>query len=165
MTNALLRPLPDIRYLHPQEATAATEVISAAFRRYLALIGLTVEGTTNPYDYLPEAITDRRAWGAWIDQTLVGVALVDAISDTHWQIDLVGVLEDHAKGGIGRAIMQCIEAEARDRHITLLSLNTLEIATWLWTFYQGLGFHITDRAPPKHGLDDNIRVFMEKPLH
>jgi GNAT superfamily N-acetyltransferase len=164
MTDELLRPLPEIRHLRPQEIAEANAVINAAFNRYLALIGLSTDNTPNPYDYLPSAVDDKRAWAALVEGELVGAALVDAISDTHWQIDLVGVLEAHAKAGIGRALMQRIETEARERRVTLLSLNTLEIAPWLWGFYQNLGFHIIDRAPPKHGLDDNIRVYMEKPL-
>ena len=164
MTDKLLRPLPEIRHLRPQEIAETNAVINAAFSRYLALIGLSTDSTPNPYDYLPAAVDDKRAWAALVDGELVGVALVDAISDKNWQIDLVGVLEYHAKSGIGRILMQRIETEARERHVTLMSLNTLEIAPWLWRFYQSLGFHITDRAPPKHGLDDNIRVYMEKPL-
>lgn len=164
MTNFHLRPLPEIRHLRPQEIAEANAVINAAFSRYLALIGLSTDSTSNPYDYLPAAVDDKRAWAALMEGDFVGAALVDAISDKNWQIDLVGILEVHAKAGIGRALMQRIETEARERHITLLSLNTLEIVPWLWGFYQTLGFHITDRAPPKHGMDDNIRVYMEKPL-
>lgn len=70
ITDPILRPPLDIKHLRPQEASIATEVISAEFRRYLALIGLTVEGTTTPYDYLSEAITERCAWGAWIDDNI-----------------------------------------------------------------------------------------------
>jgi GNAT superfamily N-acetyltransferase len=164
MTQASLRPLPDIRHLRPQETARANDVINTAFDRYLALIGLSSDTTQNPYDYLPDAIADKRAWASLVDGQIVGVALVDAISDTRWQIDLVGVLEGHAKAGIGRALMQRIETEARGRQVSVLSLSTLDIAHWLWSFYESLGFSILHRAPPKHGLDDNLRVFMEKRL-
>ncbi|MCR9107574.1 GNAT family N-acetyltransferase [Marivita sp. XM-24bin2] len=164
MTQPPLRPQPDIRYLRSQESDWANDVINTAFDRYLALIGLSSDTTQNPYDYLPEAIAEKRAWAALVDGQIVGVALVDAVSDSSWQIDLVGVLEDHAKAGIGRALMQRIETEARNRQVLVLSLNTLDTAHWLWTFYQSLGFRILHRAPPKHGFDDNLRVFMEKRL-
>lgn len=164
MTRPTLRPLPEIRHLRSQESERANLVINTAFERYLALIGLSPDTTQNPYDYLPDAIADKRAWAAVVDGQIVGVAIVDAISDTSWQIDLVGVLEDHAKAGIGRSLMQRIETEARDRRVTLLSLSTLDIAHWLWSFYESLGFRILHRAPPKHKLDDNLRVFMEKRL-
>jgi GNAT superfamily N-acetyltransferase len=113
MTEDLLHPLPDIRHLRLQEIPIANAVINTAFQRYLGLIGLSVDDMPNPYDYLPDAVADNRAWAALVEEQLVGVALVDATSGTHWQIDLVGVLETHANAGIGRAMMQRIETEAR----------------------------------------------------
>ena len=153
-----------IRLLRADEVEAGYTVIDAAFERYLALIGKSIDDAPNPYAYLSEAVPDGRAWAALLDGTLVGVALVDDVSADHWQIDLVGVLEHHAKAGIGRGLMKRVEADARRRGVIKLTLNTLEVAHWLWAFYESLGFRITRRGPPKHGLDAHNRVFMEKRL-
>jgi ribosomal protein S18 acetylase RimI-like enzyme len=60
--------------------------------------------------------------------------------------------------------MERVEADARQREISKLTLSTLEAADHLWRFYERLGYVIVRRAPPGHGLDDNMRVFMEKVL-
>ena len=155
---------PTIRLLHADEMDRANYVIDESFRRYLALIDLTPETAKNPYDYLPKAIADNRAWGAELKGELIGAAQVDLCPDGGWKIDLVAVLEPYAKLGLGRALMDRIEADARARNVPILTLITLEKAKWLWQFYERLGFKITDRAPPAHGLDDYIRVSMEKIL-
>jgi len=154
----------DIRPLGPGEVATARTVITESFRRYLALIGLDPDTEPNPYDYLDAAVADGRAWAGLAGDRIVGIAQVDVAADGAWIVDLVGVLEAYAGSGLGRRLMARIEDDARARGVPALRLSTLEKATWLWQFYQRLGFAILRVAPPDHGQDPNPRVFMEKPL-
>ena len=70
-------------------------------------------------------------------------------------------LPNEAAGkGVGAGLVDAVIAGARAKGVRRIMLITLEKAEWLWRFYQRIGFEITDRGPPKHGLDSNNRVQM-----
>jgi N-acetylglutamate synthase-like GNAT family acetyltransferase len=142
----------------------AKSVINASFRRYLATIGKSPDTESNPYDYLDDAVMDARAWVAEVDGKIVGAAQVNSSDTSTWTIDLVGVLEDYGQYGLGTAMMERIDQDAKTRSIRKLALITLFDLTWLWKFYERCGYTEVRRGPPPHGQDDFTRIFMEKVL-
>ncbi|QMU59122.1 MAG: GNAT family N-acetyltransferase [Boseongicola sp.] len=154
----------DIRLMRPDEVEAAEAVLTIAFRRYLLLIMKTPEVEENPYDYLPEAVADERSWVAVLGGKIAGAAQVDRAGETAWKIDLVGVLPEFSGRGYGAELMARIEVDARKRGVATLSLHTAEKATGLVRMYESLGFQTVHKGPPPHGLDSNIRCYMEKTL-
>ena len=160
----MAHPKATIRLAKTSDIDAANSVINNSFRRYLATISKSPETEPNPYNYLEEAIADARAWLAEVDGKVVGVAQVQSLDPDTWSIDLVGVLEEYSRYGLGTALMQRIDQDASARGIQKLTLITLYDLEWLWKFYERCGFAEVRRGPPPHGLDKFTRIFMEKRL-
>ena len=152
---------PNYRLLLPQETAAAERVLKAAFEPLVRQLGRTHDPET--YRQLPDAVADARVYGALIDGNIVGVAVVNR-SQSGWKIDELAVAPERHGNSLGSQLLQFVEAEARTAGAPALSLHTPLIMDRLVSFYQRHGFRESHRALPEHGLDNHLRVHMNKSL-
>lgn len=152
---------PNYRLLLPQETAAAERVLKAAFEPLVRQLGRTHDPET--YRQLPDAVADARVYGALIDGSIVGVAVVNR-SQSGWKIDELAVAPERHGKSLGSQLLQFVEAEARTAAAPALSLHTPLIMDRLVSFYQRHGFRESHRALPEHGLDNHLRVHMNKSL-
>ncbi len=78
----------------------------------------------------------------------------------HMMLDIVAVAPDHARRGLGRALIGFCEARAQADGLAAVRLYTNAAMHENLTFYQALGYHVHDRA-----MEDGFnRVYLEKRL-
>jgi ribosomal protein S18 acetylase RimI-like enzyme len=75
-------------------------------------------------------------------------------------LDNIAVAPDQQGKGVGRALLEFAEAEARRREFTAIHLYTHELMTENLSLYSRIGYVETYRITEK-GFD---RVYMRKPL-
>ncbi len=149
------------RPLDPRQTTRAEALLRAAFGPYVRRLGR--EQGPEAYQWLPSAVTDGRAYGAFDGDGLVGVVITEP-SETGWSLDQIVVDPARQGDGIGSWLLGQVEAEARAAGAPALFLDTAAMMTDLLRLYARHGFEEIRSGPPKHGRDPHPRVYMEKRL-
>lgn len=100
---------------------------------------------------------DERAWVATdgADRP-VGYLLVSMV-DGNAHVDQVSVHPEHARRGLGRALLETVEAWARRRGAAALTLTTFADVPWNAPYYERLGF----QALPEDEVGDGLRQVQE----
>ena len=131
---------------------------------------------TMPVELLRQAIERGVVWVAlattgapvgfiWLDQELGGGAIGIAELD---------VLPAHGRRGIGASLLEHACTWAAEAGYRRVDLGTLADVPWNAPFYARHGFVVADKHAPEfalarqrdreHGFDDDLRVFMSRPL-
>lgn len=63
-------------------------------------------------------------WTAWVDDELVGLGAVKRLSDDHYEVKSMHVVEGHRGHGIGNRILQHLEQRAKEGGGRRMSLET-----------------------------------------
>ncbi|MEI5101170.1 GNAT family N-acetyltransferase [Streptomyces sp. PmtG] len=131
----------------------------------------------------PPALEDlaryERAGRAWVAADTadrpVAYLLADPVDDA-LHVEQVSVHPDHARRGIGRALIEHLAAEAQARALSALTLTTFADVPWNAPYYARCGFEVLDDAAlgpglravrakeAAHGLDRWPRVCMRRPV-
>lgn len=93
------------------------------------------------------AFIDSRESKTWIaveDDTIAGFLIGKREPDRVGHIVTVDVLEPWRRRGVGRALMQAVEAWARDSDLGLIYLETAQDNLVAQRFYQVLGYEKVD---------------------
>lgn len=136
-------------------------LMQEAFTPYVQkLNGKSVAG---PYPWLKAAIEDGNVYVALEQKQIVGFATTRH-EDGVFFIDQLGVNPAQQRNGAGSWLLNNIENIARQKHATLMKLNTAEMMENLLRLYRRHGFAETSKALPSHGEDEHLRVHMEKQL-
>lgn len=144
------------RRARPADAPAVATLVHAAYQHYVARIGITPGPMTDDYD---QVIRDYQVTVAEQDATMAGV-LVLRITEEGFLIDNVAVHPSHRGRGLGRALLDLAEAEARRAGFGSVYLYTHEKMTENLALYSKLGYIEYDRRHEK-GFS---RVYMRKHL-
>lgn len=105
---------------------------------------------------------------------VVGFTLTSVRGGTLY-LDQISVDPEHGRQGLGRALMERIFSDARDRGFKALTLSTFREVPWNGPFYKSLGFReipenkLADwmldlKAAQAESLDITKRCFMQKRL-
>jgi amino-acid N-acetyltransferase len=78
---------------------------------------------------------------AFADGQLIGCGALHFYSPTSAEVRSLAVNPNHKSGGVGRAIVEALEAEARDH-----GLDSLFAFTYVPGFFRKLGFELVDRG-------------------
>lgn len=151
----------ELRLLREADTVSAEALLRTAFAAYVRKLGR--EQTPGAYHDLPAAIAEERVYGAFRGERLVGVAITNR-DTVGWSLEQIGVAPALQGAGIGSRMLQVLEVEARMAGATTLSLDTAEIMEDLIGFYRRHGFREVRRAPPSHGKDGYLRVYLKKSL-
>ncbi|WP_344524626.1 GNAT family N-acetyltransferase [Streptomyces albiaxialis] len=120
-----------------------------------------------------------RAGGLWVaegpDGGPVAYAMVEKV-DGNAHIEQISVHPDHARRGIGRALIEHIAERAAGDHAPALTLTTFTDVPWNAPYYERCGFRTLSepeltpglreirRVESEHGLDRWPRVCMRRDL-
>ncbi|ONI69978.1 GNAT family N-acetyltransferase [Kribbella sp. ALI-6-A] len=97
----------------------------------------------------------QRAGRAWVaadtDDQPVGFVLVKVV-DGAAHIEQISVHPDHQRQGLGRALIDAVDAWAVDQGLPALTLSTFRDVAWNAPYYAGLGFRPLDDEDLTPGL-------------
>lgn len=145
-----------IRLARPDEADAVRDVVHEAYRHYIARIGKPPGPMLDDY---AQRIADGQAWVLEDAGGIAGILVLEETADS-LLLDNIAVAPGQQGKGVGRALLEFAEAEARRRGFTAIHLYTHELMTENLSLYSCIGYVETYRITEK-GFD---RVYMHKPL-
>ncbi len=180
MTEHEPEPLPEhsaatIRPARPADSERMREIERSAGARFLE-VGMGWVASHEPLsaEELGAFAEAGRSWVAVAeDGRPVGYAVVEVV-DGCGHIEQVSVDTEHQGQGIGRALVEEVEAWAIGRRLGALTLTTFADVPWNRPLYEHLGFSVlADHelsvgviairyAERKRGLDPATRVCMRK---
>jgi len=161
-TPARQEPVPDhasgysFRRAGPSDAPAVAALVHAAYRHYVERIGITPRPMTDDYH---QVIRDYQVTVAEQAAAIAGV-IVLRITEEGFLIDNVAVHPSHRGRGLGRALLDLAEADARRAGFGSVYLYTHEKMTQNLALYSKIGYIEYDRRHEK-GFS---RVYMRKHL-
>ena len=138
------------------DVSKVAALVNAAYGHYVERIGMLPRPMTDDY---AEVIANQRVTVAESHGTIVGV-IVLTVDDEGFLIDNVAVDPSHRGEGLGRALLEFAEAEARQAGFDSIYLYTHEKMTENLTLYSRIGYVECDR--PSHG--EFSLVYMRKHL-
>ncbi len=138
------------------DANRVAALVDRAYGHYVARIG------QKPYpmvvDYA-EALATMRGFVVERDQRIVGLLLIEE-GEGHMMVENVAVDPGLQGTGLGRALMELAEAEARRVQLPEMRLYTHQMMTENQVIYRRLGYVEYDRCI----VDGRPRVYMRKQL-
>ena len=148
--------IPSFRPAEASDALNVTELVNAAYGPYVERIGRPPAPMTEDS---AEVIRNGRVTVADSQGDLVGV-IVLAITDEGFLIDNVAVHPNHRGTGLGRALLEFAEAEARSSGFDSIYLFTNEKMTENLALYSRIGYIEYDRR----SKGDYSLVYLRKRL-
>jgi len=145
-----------IRAANALDAVKIAACVDAAYRHYIARIGMPPRPMLDDYSAV---IKERQVTIAETDADVVGV-LVLCVTEEGFLLDNVAVKPSHQGIGIGRALLEYAEAEAKRRGFRSIYLYTHERMTENQFLYAKIGYVEYDRRV-ETGF---ARVYMRKQL-
>jgi ribosomal protein S18 acetylase RimI-like enzyme len=142
-------PAPDqassysFRRAGPPDARAAAALVHAAYRHYVARIGITPGPMTDDYQ---QVIRDYHVTVAEHDAAIAGM-IVLRVTEEGFLIDNVAVHPAHRGKGLGRALLDLAEAQAQRAGFGSIYLYTHEKMTENLALYSKIGYTEYDRRP------------------
>ena len=118
------------------DASKVAELVEAAYGHYVERIGVLPGPMTDDY---AEVIGTRRVTVAEQHGAVVGV-IVLAVTDEGFLVDNVAVHPGHRGRGLGRALLEFAEAEARRAGFDSIHLYTHEKMTENLALYAKIGY-------------------------
>jgi ribosomal protein S18 acetylase RimI-like enzyme len=138
------------------DAPGVAALVDAAYGHYVERIGMLPGPMTDDYTTV---IRDRQVTVAEHDGAIVGVVVL-AVTDEGFFIDNVAVHPARRGTGLGRALLQLAEAEARRARFDAVHLYTHEQMSENLALYSRIGYVEYDRRPQ----DGFSLVYMRKQL-
>ena len=154
-----MRPL--LKQASASDRDEVLQLLRDAFASYMAKLGRVVEADS--FDWLPQALDDGQVHAASGAGGIEGVLVEEPLGRTLY-VKVVAVRPDRQGKGLGSRMLSEIEARARARGFEALTLDTAAVMEDLLRLYGRHGFREIRRAPPDHGRDEILRVFMRKEL-
>ena len=175
-----MRRLPDEYEITRADAEEVGDLIAidVAANGLFAGTGLIDEAELDdhvPGEVLGEAIAGRNVFVARSGQgEVVGFTLTSERGGTLY-LDQISVHPEHGKKGIGRALVDRVLTDGRDRRFRWVTLSTFRDVAWNGPFYRQFGFREIRRdkyapwmeeleAAQAKTLDVTKRCFMQKRL-
>lgn len=140
----------------PSDASHVADLVDAAYRHYVERIGTIPGPMTDDYD---EVIRNHHVTVAEWDGAIEGV-IVLRVTDEGFLIDNVAVHPSQRGRGLGRALLELAEAQARRAGFDSVYLYTHEKMTENLALYSRIGYVEYDRR----SQGDFSLVFMRSAL-
>jgi GNAT superfamily N-acetyltransferase len=166
-----------IRPLRVDDTVAAQAIERRAGARFRD-VGLAAVADDDPFgdEELAAYAAAGRGWAATDERDRpVGYVVVDIV-DGNAHVEQISVDPDHQSQGLGRGLLDEVQAWARRQGMNSLTLTTFRDVEWNAPLYEHLGFVVMNqgeigpelaalvRDEAHHGLDPSIRVCMRLTL-
>ena len=151
----------NLRQASESDRNEVLQLLRDAFAPYMAKLGRIVE--PDSFAGVRQALADGQVSAAVGSDGIEGVLIEEPLGATLY-VKVVAVRPDQQGKGLGSRMLEEIETRARDRGFEALTLDTAEVMEDLLRLYGRHGFREIRRAPPDHGRDETLRVFMRKDL-
>jgi ribosomal protein S18 acetylase RimI-like enzyme len=138
------------------DVSTVAALVNAAYRHYVERMGQPPRPMTDDYT---EVIRNRRVTVAESHGTIMGV-IVFAVDDEGFLIDNVAVHPSYRGKGLGKALLEFAEAEARHAGFDSIYLYTHEKMVENLSLYSRIGYIEYDRR----SLGEFSLVYMRKHL-
>src|SRR5918996_6165284 len=145
-----------LRPANTADAQAVAALVDAAYGHYVERIGFPPRPMLDDY---AQVIRDNRVTVAETEETIVGAIVLNA-DDEGFFIDNVAVHPSQHGRGVGKALLEFADAEARRAGFDSIYLYTHEKMTENISLYSRIGYEEYDRRP-QEGFS---LVYMRKPL-
>ena len=139
------------------DAPRLTELVRAAYGHYVERMGQPPGPMTEDYAAL---VRDGLVTVAERGGAIVGLVVLDT-GDEGFTVENVAVEPAQQGTGVGRALLEHAEAEARRHGSASVALYTHETMTENLALYRRIGYVEYDRRP----VDVGHLVYLRKPLH
>ncbi len=156
MTTDRLELAYPLRPARAEDASSVARCVAAAYRHYVARIGMPPAPMTEDYE---EVIRDFQVTVAENGEDIVAV-LVLALTDEGFLLENVAVVPEHQGRGLGKRLLDLAELEARRQGFNSIYLYTNELMTEDQEIYRRRGY-IEYARRTESGLH---RVYMRKQL-
>jgi ribosomal protein S18 acetylase RimI-like enzyme len=123
------------------DASSVAELVDAAYGHYVQRIGMLPGPMTEDY---AEVIGNRQVTVAEHHGAIVGIIIL-SVTDEGFLVDNVAVHPGHRGAGLGRALLEFAEVEARRAGFDSLYLYTHEQMTENLALYARIGYVKYDR--------------------
>ena len=148
----------ELRAARAEDVPAIKALVRAAYGHYVERLGGPPRPLTDDYD---EVVRRLDVTLAEFDGELAGLLVLDPGHEEGFLIDNVAVHPSHQGTGVGRALLERAEDEARRAGADAIHLYTHELLTESQELYRRIGYSEYKRVA--HGGDLHV-VYMSKPL-
>jgi ribosomal protein S18 acetylase RimI-like enzyme len=124
------------RSANGSDVLKVAELVESAYGHYAKRIGMLPRPMTDDY---AEVIRNRQVTVAELNGTIVGLIVLD-VTDEGFLIDNVAVHPAHRGRGLGKALLEFAEAEARRAGFDSICLYTHEKMTENLALYSRIGY-------------------------
>jgi len=143
-----------MRLARPEEATTLAAIVEAAYAPWVPIVGRRPFPMQDDY---AARIAAGQAWVLEADGAIAGLVVIEAEAD-HLMLDNVAVDPRRAGQGLGRVLLDFVEAEAGRRGLPEVRLYTNVLMVRNIALYARRGYRETERRQ-EAGF---ARVFMTK---
>ncbi|MBI4932710.1 MAG: GNAT family N-acetyltransferase [Actinobacteria bacterium] len=169
--SVVVRPLTadDVARVQATEASAGELFRSIDEPR----IAQCADNPPYPADDLVAAGDEGRAWVAVDGGVVVGFAVATLV-DGEGHLDEVAVAPFAGRRGVGRILVEQVEAWTAARGLPSVTLTTFRDVPWNAPYYERLGYRVVDELSPAlralvdeqatWGLDPTLRVVMRREI-
>ena len=147
------RPELGLRPATEAEVPRLAELVDAAYGHYVERIGARPRPMTDDY---AQVVRDRRVTVAESGGEVVGL-VVFGVGEEGFLVDNVAVEPAHQGTGVGRALLEHAEAEARRAGFDSIYLYTHETMSENLDLYRRIGYVEYDRRPVLVGSSVHLR--------
>lgn len=150
-----------VRKAQTEDAKRIAEITGEAFLQYIKVAGIkdTPALHENEEDVI-EDIKTKDVYVAVVEEEIVGSVRIQKLDEDSVYLSRFGVSMAHQNLGIGKLLMNYLDAVLSQQKVKHIVLHTASKATPLMKFYYNRGFYVDDVSKEK----GYIRVLLKKDL-
>jgi len=150
-----------IRKAEPDDVKRIVEITTEAFQQYIKAAGIKdTPALHEGEEQVLEDIKNKDVYVALVDDVIVGSVRIHKLDEDSVYLSRFGVSMEHRNLGIGKLLMNYLDAVLMQKKVKHIVLHTASKASHLIKFYYNRGFYVDDVSKEK----GYIRVQLQKDL-
>ncbi len=150
-----------VRKAELSDAKRIVEITSEAFLQYIKAAGIKdTPALHEKEEQVIEDIKNKDVYVAVVEEEIVGSVRIHKLDEDTVYLSRFGVSMEHRNLGIGKLLMNYIDAVLMQKKVKHIVLHTASKATHLIKFYYNRGFYVDEVSKDK----GYIRALLKKDL-